>query len=735
MLQSRNKISRVLTWLVTLFVTALILLHIDADIVERLVILRVPLLSGLLLLTLPFIAFYLLPNILENLFVLENRLRLTVVIVVSTLAGLGVVFIWFVIDINAGCRFIGENCQNITTRLNPNTLRPYLAGVIIGLPISFASVHLSNIPKREKVIGSVMGGLIALAFMFFIYSLRQDNGNSALIFLENTFIMGIKLVLSEAAQVGFINSTGGLSGGHLLVLSFALVTFVFYVVGYFLYEPSVEKGKFFKGKWQAPALYHLMVLVLAITFLLGLMTFVFDYFRVPTLLIAVIISWSAYAFFKTDHFFKLIPLPSEKPDSHVKDALKNRLAINNDGTLVVVCSSGGGIQAAGWTTMVLTQLQRQLGQSFSNAIGLISSVSGGSVGAMHYLDISSETDKLDDKQLDLIFQNSTKNSLDAMAWGLAYPDLWRLMGAPYLPSKLNDRGTAIETDWKKVMKYPQATLADWQASMQAGNLPITVFNSTQVETGRRLLLCPLSFSKCNNHHQVDFNSLYKKYDLEVTTAARLSATFAYISPIARDSEDIHSSHVADGGYFDNYGVFTANQWLDREVLPIAKDIGIKRIMFIEIKAFPATPNMEVKKKKADGWVMSFLGPLLTLANVRNATQDARNEYDVDVMAECQSHDIDFKHYILEFPNQIAFYETNLVEQDQSQSNDASQTKKILKKVAILFSSKKNYMPPISWKLSEKQKQAISQGWDAISTEEVPPHDLQKLIETWQRWHA
>ncbi|NCR41953.1 MAG: hypothetical protein GPJ21_20255 [Microcystis aeruginosa W13-11] len=52
----------------------------------------------------------------------------------------------------------------------------------------------------------------------------------------------------------------------------------------------------------------------------------------------------------------------------------------------MVAASGGGIQAAGWTVQVLNGLQEELGYSFTQAIGLINSVSGGYVGTMFFLD-------------------------------------------------------------------------------------------------------------------------------------------------------------------------------------------------------------------------------------------------------------------------------------------------------------------------------------------------------------
>jgi len=64
-----------------------------------------------------------------------------------------------------------------------------------------------------------------------------------------------------------------------------------------------------------------------------------------------------------------------------------RLPVGSDGkrTLVVVTAAGGGIQASAWTAQVLTGLHERYKNTFTQSIGVISAVSGGSVGVMFFL--------------------------------------------------------------------------------------------------------------------------------------------------------------------------------------------------------------------------------------------------------------------------------------------------------------------------------------------------------------
>ena len=53
-------------------------------------------------------------------------------------------------------------------------------------------------------------------------------------------------------------------------------------------------------------------------------------------------------------------------------------------------------------------------------------------------------------------------------------------------------------------------------------------------------------------------------DFPAVTAARLSATFPFVTPTARPTQsDLGFYHVADGGYFDNFGALAAIQWIHR----------------------------------------------------------------------------------------------------------------------------------------------------------------------------
>jgi hypothetical protein len=552
-----------------------------------------------------------------------------------------------------------------------------------------------------------------------------------------------------------------------------------------------------------------MLIATVLTLAFGGLTFFFDFYRILPVLFFLVISIASYVLFNVDHFFSLKPLPKKDekdlPLPEFKDfgtVLEKRLGWQKGNrTLIIVCASGGGIQAAAWTAQVLTGLQRWLnkekrgaGEKFAKSIGFISSVSGGSVGSMHYLDrVNLENHYPDSQDFEAIFQAATSDSLDAVGWGLAYPDLWRLAGLPFLtdflPLNLSDRGKAIETDWQGELKEPNQpkSLDTWRTQVLAGQIPIPIFNTTIVEDGRRFLISPMTFVRerenqlqVENHEFLDSNTLYGNYDIDIVTAARLSATFSYISPICRgqvvdldgkksNSQNVPNYHMADGGYFDNSGIFTMVEWLDKWLDKFndpSLDPGFQKVIFLEINAFPK-PQRKLPKD-GGGWAMAILGPLKAIFSVRNSTLDSRNSVEIELIQEkekSQKRQIEISHIPIFFPSseeiKTSFLEdlellsspelknlpqeSLLISQQIKALSDqglisleqAKESQKTLEEIveevkvnqellqSSFFNEKGEYQPPLSWKLTQVQKNAVKYAWKVITKS---PTDKLKCLQ-------
>ena len=143
-----------------------------------------------------------------------------------------------------------------------------------------------------------------------------------------------------------------------------------------------------------PAPFFLLMLALLAGTALSGLAFFLDYYRIPVLVTALTVAFSLALLKKTDHYFVLsasLPAAAEPaPDliqavgHHKFVPVADRHGGPAQRTLVVVTAAGGGIQAAAWTAEVLTGFDELWGDGFTRSVGLISSVSGGSVGVMYY---------------------------------------------------------------------------------------------------------------------------------------------------------------------------------------------------------------------------------------------------------------------------------------------------------------------------------------------------------------
>jgi hypothetical protein len=200
------------------------------------------------------------------------------------------------------------------------------------------------------------------------------------------------------------------------------------------------------------------------------------------------------------------------------------------------------------------------------------------------------------------------------------------------------------------------------AGVRAGWRPAHIFNATAVETGASVRFATVALSDpaagtarepryAPGSEPREFADLYPDADLDVATAARLSASFPWVSPMARpwmDPVDLPrvtgantlpdyaalvdsaAFHLGDGGYFDNFGVFSALDFLERvdwNALPGDDAHAIRRVIVVEIRATPEGEG----KPDGGGFKYSAFGPLLAMNAVRNSSQIGRNDEELELL--------------------------------------------------------------------------------------------------------
>jgi hypothetical protein len=406
-------------------------------------------------------------------------------------------------------------------------------------------------------------------------------------------------------------------------------------------------------------MFYLLYLLTILTLLFSGVAFAFDKVRLPVLTSAIVFSFLA-GIESTDHHFDVKKTSVHEPLSAAETVRAwEGVRGHNDPKkpIVVVATAGGGIRAASWTTQVLTGLAESCQASggennFSSSLLLVSSVSGGSVGNMYVVGSYDSDGSLRKDLMQVIRDDAARTSLSAVGWGILYPDFVRTV--PLVGSFLAahgfgedvDRGWALETQWLdhwdgRLWKTPP-TISEWSKDVANGKRPAAIFNATAAESGQRFVIASTSI-RHDDQSTIQFATAFPQYDVGVSTAARLSATFPWVSPMARAAEGkvTFGVHVADGGYYDNSGILSASQWLIEAALAIKQH----PVLFIVIDSTPAAPA----EGKSWSWQRQAIGPVEALLSVRDSSQQARADFEMDLALERLKQKLDIKDFHFLYP--------------------------------------------------------------------------------------
>jgi hypothetical protein len=298
-------------------------------------------------------------------------------------------------------------------------------------------------------------------------------------------------------------------------------------------------------------------------------------------------------------------LKSRKDASHF-------LTKNKPYPVFIIAARGGGMYAAAQVGLFLTRMQDRC-PTFSQHVFAISSVSGGSIGAAafnalvqsHVENAHWEPCSFGPKDIGSLERAMrefvAQDYLSPVLAAALFPDLlqrmlfWRVSSF----DRANVFERALESGWTYAASSLNNPLAghfldQWDATAAA---PALVINTTEVETGKRNIIAPFAI---NASQELQYSWFYDPpgvplfsrlqplnqddvlihQDIKVSTAVVLSSRFPWLLPagtLERGSENIN---LVDGGYFDNSGIETALDLLQRlrymqstyDSLPLEDDI-------------------------------------------------------------------------------------------------------------------------------------------------------------------
>jgi hypothetical protein len=260
--------------------------------------------------------------------------------------------------------------------------------------------------------------------------------------------------------------------------------------------------------------------------------------------------------------------------------------------LIVVCASGGGIRAAAWTAAVLERLDAH--PAFRRSVRLVTGASGGMVGAAFWVARLHAQGRSQG-----VFEAVSRDALSPLAHRLIARDI----PSAFLPIvNRENRGEALERAWSDASNGEMdAMLGELYQREQRGELPSLVFTPMIVEDGRRLIISNLDLEDITTSrvHYIDGAGLNRASlsafhaesilpgvlgRIPLRTAARMAASFAYVSP-ASVLPTKPGRHVVDAGYYDNYGLSLACEWLRRCVTQQADWLqrNVSRVLLLQIR--------------------------------------------------------------------------------------------------------------------------------------------------------
>jgi hypothetical protein len=493
---------------------------------------------------------------------------------------------------------------------------------------------------------------------------------------------------------GLENSPRGLPGSRLVLTLFSKVKFNL-TAGYLEKPPGNNEPRLLPGHGLALAMmaafsvvylfvgykhcgtaivYILLLLTWLCWFLSGL-AFFLDKYSIPTV-VTLLLYFAAFAWLPaSDHYFQLSAVPAGTDPAFSSEYVLAERPHAAERPIILVAANGGGIQSAAWTAQVLTGLTESFAtkdqqQRFLESIRLISGVSGGSVGTMFFVNEIRAPDSGQAMSFKNVVAEAEETGLEEVVWGLTYPDFWHAV-APWARSdELLDRGHALEEAWIKTADTHHSpplnvSLLAWNRGVIEGWRPATIFNATLVESGERLQIStspvrdtrqPVASNIQHIAGRQEFFDLFKG-SIRIATAARLSASFPYVSPAARPTADAASAlapgtadkyaamHVVDGGYFDNSGLCALTEWLQEGLTErenhwkeTNQQPVNKKILVIQIRGFPnPETNLGQSAAKADsdplsivmrrGWFYQLYAPVSTMLGVMGSGQTATNDME------------------------------------------------------------------------------------------------------------
>lgn len=370
--------------------------------------------------------------------------------------------------------------------------------------------------------------------------------------------------------------------------------------------------------------------------------------------------------------------------------------------LVIISVSGGGSRAAFWTFRSLQYADSLSGGALFAHTVMITGASGGMMGASYWRSLHDmyQDGHIDDPYKNEYQQNMAKDLLNSIIFSLASVDMIspfnKISLAGYSYTK--DRGYAMEQEMiRNTEGVLDKKIGDYKRKEAEGKVPMAIVNGTIINDGRRLMMAaqPLGYLTQSEYDitnttnpaidAVDFATLFSEqnpYNLRLSTALRMTATFPYILPVVRlPSQPV--MNIMDAGLRDNFGVELSNRYVHTMREWIKENTsGVIMLQVRDTRQFEIFPPSDMNtlgKMLAD--------PLFVIQNKWEPFQSYSQGYTRDYLKEYMGNQLQYVtlQYIPEDNKKVAalnFHVTAKEQEDLLKSiyhnDNDNEIKKLLK---------------------------------------------------------
>ncbi|PHI20598.1 hypothetical protein CEQ90_07560 [Lewinellaceae bacterium SD302] len=430
--------------------------------------------------------------------------------------------------------------------------------------------------------------------------------------------------------------------------------------------------------FQFPAGCSILVLLSLLTFFVGVIHYWFSEWRFVILTVFLIgINWvtsldtfkrSNYAYgisydqspvtYSDENLLKI----ATDTDRVRQDSLATIELLNNwrkkqsseCPQFTLVCTSGGGLSAAYWSTRVMAELEKATNGELWQQTALMTGASGGMLG-MAYLRELHQPENREMLYSDEHYRGVSSDLLNPIAFSIVSNDIF----LPFTEVKigdetyLRDRAYNFERQFiKNTAGLMDLPLSAYREAERKAELPLMILTPAIVNDGRLLAISAQNISYLMTSPVgrltstelspdfVDLGSLlgYEQRDsLRFTTALRMNATYPYILPFVQlPTQPV--VRIMDAGYRDNYGVLTAARFLQNFAPWIeANTCGVT---MVQISAFKQRYGARQDEENPEGLIESLFGPVglaNNFFNVQSFEQDNTLAYLYDLLGQDNFH--------------------------------------------------------------------------------------------------